>query len=310
MQRRSCFQDGTCGNIMNLDIIVKGLNFRNPILTASGTFSEDHLEFYGKNLPYGGLVLKTFTYKERLGNSGNRLLEIPSGMMNSIGLANPGIENLNLSPFNSLDTINIVSIAINEIEEIELFKKILRKNKVKMVELNLSCPNVKEKKVINDFKKKKELFTQIRNELKDIILFAKLSYSQVNKGNINIIEESGFDGMTLLNTIPGIEVDIDKKDFFFDNKIAGMSGGFLLPMGLERLYFVKQLTELPLIACGGIKNYEDVLKYIFMGAHLVELGSVVFNDPMLPNKILSDLKGYLKREKIGDINELRGILLK
>ncbi|MCD6579482.1 hypothetical protein J7L48_08390 [bacterium] len=295
---------------MNLNIKLKGLNFKNPLLTASGIFSDDHLDFYQKKLPYGGIVLKTFTYEERLGNIGNRLLEIPCGMMNSIGLANPGIKYLDMSLFDKLKAIKIISIAINDIEEIALFKKVLLKNKIKMVELNLSCPNIKEKKVTNDLRKKKELFCEIRRELKGIIIFAKFSYSQVNKSNIKIIESAGFDGITIMNTIPGIEIDIDKKEFYFNNKVAGISGSFLVPMGLERLFYIKNITDLPIMACGGVKNYKDVLKYIFMGAHLVQIGSAVFNDPMLPVKIERNLSSYLRREKINDINELRGILLK
>ena len=231
-------------------------------------------------------------------------------MMNSIGLVNPGIEHLDLKPFKSLSVPKIVSIAINEVDEIALFKKILKRNRVKMVELNLSCPNVKGEKIINDLKKKYVLLKEIRKELKGIVIFAKLSYSQINKKNIKIIEELCFDGITILNTIPGIELDIEKKEFYFSNKSAGMSGGFLLPIGLERLYFAKNTTNLPIIACGGVKDFQDVLKYIFMGAELVELGSAIFNDPMLPKKVIKGLKAYFKRENIKNISEIRGIMLK
>jgi dihydroorotate dehydrogenase (NAD+) catalytic subunit len=293
---------------MDLSVKIGSYYFNNPLLTASGTFSEKNLEFYG-SIPFGGIVLKTYTRNERIGNEGERLLEIPAGMMNSIGLTNPGIEKLDIEPFKDIRTNIIASIAVLDEDEISVFKKVLIEKNINIIELNLSCPNIKGKKIITDIIEIKELLLAVRKELGNITIFPKLSYDQVNEPNIKLLEEIGFDGLTLMNTISGMEIDIEKEQFYFENKSAGMSGRFLLPIGLRTIYDVRKWTSLPIIGCGGVWDYKDVIKYLMVGADLVEIGSSLFFDPKKPVEIIKNIREYLTKKGYKDLNDIRGILL-
>ncbi|MCK5398421.1 hypothetical protein KAJ26_00235 [bacterium] len=290
-----------------IDVKLKGLTFKNPLLAASGTFSKEQLGFY-KDIPFGGVVLKTHTLQERSGNPGLRIMELPGGMMNSIGLANPGISELDISPFVSLDSLLIASVAILDESEIEKFTASIRQKEIGIVELNLSCPNIMGKPSLEDLSDIKPLLKSIRAAFTETTIWVKLSVFQVKQKNAELLEEIGFDGITAINTLPGIDVDIHNRSFKFKNKVAGLSGRFLLPVGLKAISDLRKWTNLPLLGCGGVFDHEDLIKYLMVGADLVQLGSGIFSSPKRAEMIIKGLREYLESSNIRHINELKGVL--
>ncbi len=288
---------------------INGLNFRTPLLTASGTFSEEQLDFYRNRMPFGGIVLKTHTFLPRDGNDGILIKEVKGGLLNSIGLANCGIKQFKIGKFSRVANAHIIlSAAIFDEKEIGAFRKTAEKYGIKALELNLSCPNIKGKDVIEDLRGIKGLLEEIKSVFREETVFAKLSYAQVKKGNIDLLAKTGFNGVTVINTVPACDIDIGKKAFVFEKKFAGLSGDLLFNMALKSVIDIKRWSGIPVIACGGVSSHIEVIKYIMAGAHLVQIGSRIFGDPGAPFKIEDGIKAYMKENGIRDLREIRGIV--
>lgn len=279
------------------DIIVCGIKFKNPILLASGTasFGEEISKIYDLS-EIGGIVLKTITLKERYGNEGIRIVETIGGMLNSIGLANPGIEKFIRKYYPrvlNLGTNVICSISGETTEEfVELTKIVSTLEGIQCIELNLSCPNIKEGGKTFDRSKKniKDVVRKVKRVSRKPI-WVKLSpntYDIVD--NAIIAEKEGADCISAINTILGMKIDIKTGKPIFNNVFGGLSGPSIKPIALRYVYEISRAVKIPVIGIGGIATTEDVIEFIFAGAKLVQLGSINFISPLTAPKIAHELK--------------------
>lgn len=288
-------------------------HFKNPILTASGTFGFGYeYEKYIDINNLGGLVTTGITYNPKEGNKGIRVYETPSGMMNSIGLENMGINNFikkELSRLEELDTNFLVNLGGDSIDEYVAGAKILEKENVSFLELNISCPNVQSGGMA--FGLDEELSFLLISKVREVYsgnLIVKLSPNGDTNKIGRIAEKAGADAISLVNTFSAMAIDIDNKKAVFDNKIAGLSGPCIKPISLRMVYELSKTVKIPIIGIGGITSYRDVLEYIMAGASLVQVGSSNFIKPDVTMLIINDLKEYMQKEKINSLDEIRGII--
>lgn len=291
------------------EIEICGIKLKNPIITASGTygFGEEYLNYYDPKI-LGAIASKGLTRFPKKGNEGIRIWESPSGILNSIGLENPGVENFvkdYLPRMKKLGTEIFVNLGGNTIEEYADGAKILNDYDFNFIELNISCPNVHEGgmafgieadaayKVVKAVRKvtDKILFVKLSPNAKDITEVAKAA------------EEAGADGISLINTILAMAVDFNKRENVFKNDYAGLSGPAVKPIALRMTHQVKRAVDIPVIAMGGICSYRDALEFIMVGASAVEVGTYNFMNPKGPQEIIEDLENYLvdKNEYLKDL---------
>ncbi len=296
-----------------------GKSFKNPIIAASGTFGfgKEYHEFYDISI-LGGVSTKGLTLEARDGNTGIRLIETPSGIMNSIGLENPGIKSYidHESDFLSKqDTIIFANVGGSTLESyLEALRLLEEANKKKrvmdIIELNISCPNVKAGGMAFGMTPFDAAF--ITKEVKKIIsspLVVKLSPNAYNVVEVaRAVEAEGADGLSLVNTFNALEIDIYNRKSYFDNITAGLSGPAIRPIALRMVRDVSRAVTIPIIGMGGITSSEDVIKYIMAGAHLVQFGTSSFMDPMMGKTLVDGLKEFLEKEGIKSLEEIRGII--
>lgn len=289
------------------------IEFKNPILAASGTFGfGDDYKDYMDIEKLGGFATTGITINPKSGNSGIRIHEVTGGMLNSIGLENDGVKDYitNINPrLESLNTNILVNLGGNTFEEYIEGAKLLEESNIKIMELNISCPNVKcggmafglDPKLAFDLVKKvREVYTGI--------LVVKLSPNGDVKQVAKAVEKAGADAISLINTITGLAIDIDNKKPVFDNIIAGLSGPCIKPIALRMVYEVSKIVDIPIIGIGGIRNYKDVLEFIMAGATLVQIGSMNFIKPDITIDIINDLEEYMTTNNISSFDEIRGII--
>lgn len=301
--------------MIDLTTEVAGIVFQNPVTVASGTFgSKDE---YARYLDYGmlgAIVTKTVTPKPRKGNPMPRIWETPSGMLNAIGLQNMGIDNFikNKIPyFRNVKTHLIVNIAGESIDDfVFLAAKLDRRKEVAALELNISCPNVKKGL---EFCAKPELAYDVVRAVKGatrLPIFTKLSPEAHDfLGVAEAVIRAGSDALSLINTIRGMAVDIEKCRPQLANVFGGLSGPAIRPIALRYLYEVKRrFPKVPVMAMGGIMNAGDALEFLITGAHLIAVGTANFINPKATMEILAGIKDYLKRKGHRSINEIRGSL--
>ena len=301
---------------MKIDLVTKavGLTFQNPITVASGTFgSQDE---YARYLDYnrlGAVVTKTVTRKPRPGNRMPRIWETPSGMLNSIGLQNKGIDDFlehKIPYFRKLKTHLIVNIAGEKVEDfVFLARKLDGEDCVSALELNISCPNV-EKGL--EFCAKPDLAYEVVKAVKEATrhpIFTKLSPEAHDfLGVTQAVIDAGSDALSLINTIRGMAVDIEIRKPRLHRVFGGLSGPAIRPIALRYLYEVKQNFDIPVMAMGGIMTAEDALEFLITGADLIAIGTANFVNPKATMEILDGIEAYLKRKKLSSINEIRGTL--
>jgi dihydroorotate dehydrogenase (NAD+) catalytic subunit len=299
---------------INLTTKIGKLTFQNPITVASGTFgSKDE---YARYVPYeklGAIVTKTVTCKPRKGNPMPRIWETPSGMLNAIGLQNKGIDDFvkNKIPyFKRIKTHLIVNIAGESVSDFAALAKTLdREKSVSALELNISCPNVKKGL---SFCAKPELTYEVVKAVKDVTkhpIFTKLSpeandFLGVAEGAIR----AGSDALSLINTIRGLAVDIEKCRPQIANVFGGLSGPAIRPIALRYLYEVKRAFDVPVMAMGGIASAEDALEFLIVGADLVALGTVNFVHPSVTMEVIEGIERYLRRKGFDSLDKVRGSL--
>lgn len=298
--------------MLNLDIC--GVNFKNPVIAASGTFGfgREYGEIYDVSV-LGGVCTKGLTLNKREGNNGIRMYETPSGMMNSVGLQNPGIDSFienELGNMKKLDTVIIANLGGGTVEEYIAGAIKLSNTDVDMIELNISCPNVKAGGM--NFGIKSEVAYSIVSEVKKVCkkpLIVKLSPNAED-----IVDmaakccEGGADALSLINTLKGMAIDINKRKAVFDNVYAGLSGPAIKPIALRMVNEVSKAVQVPVLGMGGITSAEDAVEFIMAGAAAVQIGTANFIKPDICVDIINGIEVFMKRQGIKHISEIRGII--
>lgn len=291
-----------------------GIEFKNPVLTASGTFGfgEEFSEIYDLSV-LGGICSKGLTLSQRNGNTGIRLWETPMGLINSIGLQNPGVDNFVSQELPKMKGYNTVIIAnLGGHCEEDYFEGIYKLNEadIDLIELNISCPNVKTGGMA--FGVKASVAYDIVSKIKRICkkpLMVKLSPNAENIPEMAIAcEEAGADGLSLINTIQSMAIDIKNRKAVFDNIYAGLSGPCVKPVALRMVHEAAKSVRIPVCGLGGIQSTEDVIEFIMAGATLVQIGTANFIKPTIAADIINGLSEYMDREGIKTLEEIRGIV--
>lgn len=284
------------------EIDLAGIKLKNPIIMASGTYGygEEFKNFYDPKI-LGGISSKGITRHPKKGNEGIRIWETPSGILNSIGLENPGVEEFvkeKIYSMQELGTEIFVNLGGNTIEEYVESTKILNDYDFAAIELNISCPNVKEGGMA--FGMDKDSAARVVREVMKVTnkkVFVKLS---PNAGDIvgiaKAVEAEGATGLSLINTILGMAIDLNREEIVFNNTYAGLSGPAVKPIALRILHQVARAVDIPIIGMGGITSYKDVLEFLMAGATAVEIGTYNFMNPKAGAEIISDLEKYLEEK--------------
>ncbi|MCW6677974.1 dihydroorotate dehydrogenase [Anaerococcus sp. NML200574] len=299
---------------MSLKVNIAGVDFKNPVIAASGTFGfgEEFSNYIDIN-KLGGISSKGLTLKKNPGNPGIRIYETPAGIMNSIGLQNPGVDHFienELIFMRKYQPVVIANLGGHSYDDYRIGASKLEDSDVDMIELNISCPNLKEGGMAfgTDPHKAKEVIKQVRKATKKPLI-VKLSPNVTSIGEFaKIAEGEGADSISLVNTFNAMAVDIKRKKFVFNNKTAGLSGPAIKPIALRMTYEVVNAVKLPVIAMGGIMNVEDALEFLMVGAKAIQVGTANFKRLETMIDIVDGLEKYLEDNKISDINEIIGIL--
>lgn len=298
----------------NLKVDLCGKILKNPIIMASGTFGfgREYSEIYDVNL-LGGISSKGLTYEKREGNNGLRVYETASGMMNSVGLENPGVKGFiekELPYFSKLDTCRIVNLGGGCQKDYVEGARLLNDKDFDIIELNISCPNVKHGGMA--FGIKSEVARNVVREVRNVTtkpLIIKLSPNAEDIVEMaEVCEEEGADGISLVNTFKAMAIDIENKRPVFDNITAGLSGPAIKPIALRMVYEVCKAVNIPVIGMGGIMSARDVIEFIMVGATCVQIGTANFVNPRIGEEIISELNEYMELKNINSLDEIRGII--
>ena len=297
-----------------LSVEIAGVKFKNPVITASGTFGfgNEYDNLYDISV-LGGISCKGTTINERNGNPPHRIAETASGILNSVGLQNPGIENFlnNYLPFLSQKDITVIlNVAGASIDDYIAVVEKTNDSTVDMIELNISCPNVKEGGVA--FGTKCESAAKITKAVRSVCkkpLMVKLSPNVTSIADIAMaVEVEGADAVSLINTITGMKIDINTRRPVLKNNTGGLSGPAVLPIAVRMVHDVYKSVKIPIIGMGGISTYKDVIEMMLAGASAIQIGTAVFNDPFAPVNIIHDLEKYIDEQNIKNISEITGKL--
>lgn len=297
---------------MNTAINIAGINFKNPVMTASGTFGSgmEYSEFVDLN-NLGAVVTKGVANVAWTGNPTPRIAETHGGMLNAIGLQNPGIDvfiERDIPFLKQYDTKIIVNVCGKTVEDyIEVVEK-LGHTQVDMLEINVSCPNVKEGAIA--FGQNVDALYGITKEIKKHAkqpIIMKLSPNVTDISEMaRAAESAGADALSLINTLTGMKIDIHKRAFSIANKTGGLSGPAIKPIAVRMVYQVAQAVKIPIIGMGGIANAEDAIEFILAGATGIAVGAMNFVNPYATQEIVKGIEQYLQTYKIENISELIG----
>lgn len=298
-----------------LEVKIKDMILRNPVMTASGTFGygydfEDFLSLES----LGGIVVKGTTGSERQGNPYPRMAETPSGMLNAVGLQNKGVDyfcNKIYPKIKDTKTNIVVNVSGSTIEEyVEVATKINSLENIPAIELNISCPNVKEGGMA--FGTSKEMAFRVVSAVRQVYgktLIVKLSPNVTNIVEIaKAAEDAGADSLSLINTLLGMAVDAEKREPLLSTITGGLSGPAVKPVALRCVWQVAKQTKLPIIGMGGIMNAQDAIEFILVGATAIEVGTANFINPSITEEIVKGMEDYLQRHNIKHISEIRGVI--
>lgn len=296
----------------DLSVNICGVNFNNPLIAASGTFGfgREYSEFYPlENL--GGVSCKGITLKERLGNPPPRIAETEGGILNAVGLQNPGVDHFienDLGWLKAQNTVVIANIAGNTVEDYCAMAEKLSDTDVDFIELNISCPNVKSGGV--QFGTSCESVGSITAEVKKHCkkpLMVKLSPNVTDIAEIaKSAEFYGADVISMINTLTGMRIDINTRRPIIRNNTGGMSGPAVFPVAVRMVWQVYNAVNIPIIGMGGISKWQDAVEMLMAGATALQIGTVLFNDPYAPIKINDGIKRYMEEKGIGSLSELTG----
>lgn len=299
----------------NFEVEYCGVKFKNPIVTASGTFGFGHE--YNEYVPlseYGGFAAKGLTRQPRGGNPAPRIAETPSGILNSVGLQNPGVEvfaNYIMPDLaKDFDTNVIANMSGNTIEEYAEMAEILSETDAALIEMNISCPNVKHGGLAfgTNAAVVEELTREVKKKCKKPLI-VKLSPNVTSVTEIaKAAEAGGADGLSLINTLLGMKIDINTRRPILANNTGGLSGPAVKPVAIRMVHEVYNAVKIPLIGMGGVMNGADVIEFMIAGARLVALGTGLFVKPDMILDIKREMNEYTERFGIKDINEIVGTL--
>ena len=300
------------GTVIDMSTKLAGVSLKNPVMTASGTFGSgmEYSEFVDLNR-LGAVVTKGVSLTPWPGNPTPRVAEVYGGMLNAIGLQNPGIDTFierDLEFLKGYDTKVIVNVCGKTIEEYVGVVERLADTDVDMLEINVSCPNVKEgaiafgqnpdalRSITKEIKRKAKqpVIMKLSPNVTDIALMAK------------VCEEAGADAVSLINTITGMKIDINRRKFTLANRTGGLSGPAIKPVAVRMVYQAAHAVSIPVIGMGGICTAEDALEFIMAGAAAVAVGAANFTDPYTTVKVVEGIEGYMKDNKVGSLSELIG----
>ena len=299
-------------SMSNLKVNVAGVDFKNPVITASGCygFGRDYEDMYPLSA-LGGVSLKGMTFKERLGNPPPRIAETPSGMLNSVGLQNPGVEHFlanDLPYLEKQDTVLIANIAGSTVEDYCKIAERLSDSSVHMMELNISCPNVKEGGVafgttcegaagiVREVRKycKKPLMVKLSPNVTDIVSITKA------------VEAEGADAVSLINTLLGMRIDINSRRPILRNNVGGLSGPAVFPVAVRMVWQVANAVNIPVVGMGGIEKWQDGIEMMMAGASAIQMGASLFYDPMAPIKVIEGMNKWLDDNHIANVSDIVG----
>lgn len=296
-----------------LNVNLCGVEFKNPVIAASGTFGfgQEYGELYDVSR-LGGICTKGLTLNNKQGNDGLRVYETRGGMLNSVGLQNPGVDEfikVELPKMKELNTAIIANLGGDSIEEYIAGIEKLNSTDIDMIELNISCPNVKcggmafgikaetAYDIVSKVKKscKKPLIVKLSPNAEDIV---QMGYKCC---------EAGADALSLVNTFKAMAIDIRKRKPVFNNVVAGLSGPAIKPIALRMVYEVAGVVNIPIIGIGGIMTWQDAVEYIMAGANAIQVGSGNFVKPDVCLDIIAGINNYMEKEGIRNIDEIVGI---
>ncbi|MBK1813660.1 dihydroorotate dehydrogenase [Clostridium sp. YIM B02505] len=297
-----------------LKVNINGIDFKNPIIAASGTygFGEEYGDFYDVGI-LGGISSKGLTLNSRQGNDGIRVFETEAGMMNSVGLQNPGVDSFItevLPKMRLLNTNIIANLGGSTVEDYEKGAEKLDRTDIDMIELNISCPNVKSGGMAFGIKADVayEVVSRVRKVTKKPLM-VKLSPNAQDIVEMALsCERAGADSLSLINTVKGMAIDIKKRKPVFNNTFAGLSGPAIKPIALRMVYEVSKAVDIPVVGLGGIMNDNDAIEFLMAGAKAVQIGTVNFANPTAAPEIIEGIENFLKDQGIKDINEIIGII--
>lgn len=301
-------------NAASPEVSFAGVAMKNPVVLASGTcgFGRE-LGGYFDISRLGGIASKGLTLNPRSGNEGIRVWETPSGLMNSIGLENPGVRGFledELAWINGHDVANIVNLGGHSIEDYIEGVSLLNDAKLDLLELNISCPNVKQggmnfgvrtetaREVVRILRRecRHKLVVKLSPNAEDIVALARAC------------EEEGADGLSLTNTYLALAVDIDRRRPVFENVYAGLSGPAVRPISLRMTHQVAHAVKIPVMGIGGIAAWRDAVEFIMAGATAVQVGTATFTKPDIALDIIEGIEAFMEKEGIANLSEIRGIV--
>ncbi|MCL2034996.1 MAG: dihydroorotate dehydrogenase [Oscillospiraceae bacterium] len=297
-----------------MEVNFSGARFKNPVALASGTCG------FGRELNkiidlsrLGGISTKGLTLNRRDGNDGIRIWETEGGIMNSVGLENPGVKGFidnELTFVRSLDTVGIVNLGGHSIDDYLEGIKLLNDVRLDILELNISCPNLKQGGM--SFGVKTEIAREIVRKSRALCKHTLVVKLSPNAEDITALarmcEDEGADGVSLVNTFLALAIDINAKKPVFQNIYAGLSGPAIKPIALRMVHQVARAVKIPVMGMGGISNAGDAIEFIMAGASVIQVGTASFIDPSRPIEIVGGIEKYLSDNKIGDIREITGIV--
>ncbi len=300
---------------MNMSVDICGVHLKNPVTVASGTFGSgmEYDEFFDISA-LGAVTTKGVANVPWPGNPTPRIAETAGGMMNAIGLQNPGIDTFikrDLEFLKKKDTKVIVNVCgHSEAEYIDVVERLVDEDRVDLLEINVSCPNVKEGGIAFgvDPKALEHITAEIKKKAKQPVIM-KLSPNVTDIAEMaRAAVSGGADALSLINTLTGMKIDINRRCFAIKNTTGGLSGPAVKPVALRMVYQVCHAVDVPVIGMGGIASAEDALEFIMAGATCVAVGTANFHDPYTTLKVISGIEDYMKKNNIADLSEIRKCL--
>ena len=299
---------------MNTKVTIAGVEFKNPVMVASGTFGsgQEYGEFADLN-KLGAVVTKGVANRPWEGNPTPRVAETSSGMLNAIGLQNPGIDvfvERDIPFLQKYDTKIIVNVCGHSIEEYLDVVERLSDEKIDMMEINVSCPNVKEGGIA--FGTRPDALFEITKEIKKkskqpIIMKLSPNVTDITE-MAKAAEAAGADAISLINTLTGMKIDIHRRCFALANKTGGLSGPAIKPVAVRMVYQCANAVKIPIIGMGGIANAEDAIEFMMAGASAVAVGMMNFHNPYATMEVVKGIEDFMQKEKIEDIKDIIGIV--
>tara|TARA_A100001011_G_scaffold398190_1_gene501717 strand:- start:7966 stop:8877 length:912 start_codon:yes stop_codon:yes gene_type:complete len=297
-----------------ISVRIKNINFKSPIIAASGTFGYgDEVKDFVDLSKVGCIITKSITLDERKGNPSPRILDSPSGMINAIGLANVGVEQFckqKIPSLNLIDTNFIVSVAGSKIQDYVNVMDRIEKSNGRHVgyEINISCPNIKKggMEFGVDENVTYSLVSKLR-KITDKIIIVKLSPNVTNIEDIALsVESAGADAISAINTFVGLAIDYKTGKMLLNNKYGGVSGPAIKPLALAKVHKIYSQVKIPVIGIGGITSFKDVVEFIRVGASMVQVGTLNYRSPSIIENFNDQLKDFLKYNQINSIADLVG----